>query len=279
MKFAKYWQKQRVSVDRKVFGNDHIMVWGASNESEQAAQQSAASRVFKMSAFIQGDFSKGDDYDYWIDFVKEEIVDEVKSQAGETIAVLSRNNYGATILNTSHLVFGDIDVYPPSFTDRLMRVFGRKIKDKSYYLSLIEKYQKAHPHLAFRVYETHSGVRFILTNKRYAPNDDVIKRLFEALHVDPLYSRLCQQQECYRARMTPKPWRLNISRPTSRFPREDKSEQQAFQTWLSRYQSASSGYSVVKYMASFGSTRVDQETQIILDLHDRNAHQEAGNLA
>ncbi|WP_064608896.1 hypothetical protein [Photobacterium sp. J15] len=269
MKFAKYWEKQDVTVSEKVFGKDVISVWGASNESSQAAKENAEKRLAAMQTFFGGDFDKNDEYEYWVDFVKEEIIDEIKSNDGRVLAILSRNSYGATVLNTDSVLFGDIDVPPSSFIDRILGKFGKSQKDKTYYLKNIERYQENHPDLSFKVYETHSGLRFIVTNRTFSPEDSVVREMFTDLNVDPLYMRLCQQQECFRARLSPKPWRVAVERPSSRYPRVNGKEQQEFQQWLDKYHASSLNNAVTKYLASFGSGKLHPDIQIITELHDR----------
>ncbi|MGL6261731.1 hypothetical protein [Vibrio sp. WXL210] len=269
MKFAKYWEKQEVTVSEKVFGKDVISVWGASNESSQAAKENAEKRLAAMQAFVGGDFDKKDDYEYWVDFVKEEIIEEIKSNDSRVLAILSRNSYGATVLNTDSVLFGDIDVPPSSFIERMLGKLGRPQKDKAYYLKSIERYQKNHPDLSFKVYETHSGLRFIVTNRTFSPQESIVREMFTDLNVDPLYMRLCQQQECFRARLSPKPWRVAVDRPSSRYPRESEKEQLEFQQWLSKYKASSVNNAVTKYLASFGSEKVHPDVQKITELHDR----------
>jgi|GEM_PF-412938 len=279
MKFAKYWEKQDVAVSEKVFGKSAISVWGASNESSQAAKKNVEKRLAAMQAFLGGDFDKNDEYEYWMDFVKEEIIDEIKSNDDRVLAILSRNSYGATVLNTDSVLFGDIDVPPSSFIDRILEKFGKPLKDKTYYLKNIEKYQESHPNLSFRVYETHSGLRFIVTNRTFSPRDSVVREMFTDLNVDPLYMRLCQQQECFRARLSPKPWRVSFERPSSRYPRAKGREQQEFQQWLDRYHTLSMNSAVTKHLASFGPGKLHPDVQIVTDLHDRHSCSSADSLA
>ncbi|MFA0412196.1 hypothetical protein AB4520_00125 [Vibrio renipiscarius] len=268
MKFAKYWKKREVNVDGKLFGREKLSIWGASNESEEDASEHASRRLSSMAAFLNGDLSKSAEYEYWMGFVREEILEEVSGESGEAIAIISRNAYGASILNTNNIVFGDIDIQPVSFLDQILSKFGKKKKDKNYVLKRIETYQKNHPTLSFRVYETHSGIRFILTNKQCSPGDVFVKNLFKDLSVDPLYSRLCLKQDCFRARLTPKPWRIGITRPNSDFPRSSDIDEQTFLLWLREYQSASRQYTTTKYLASFGVAKASLEAQKIIAIHD-----------
>ncbi|CAM3043429.1 hypothetical protein [Vibrio neptunius] len=270
MKFARYWAKKEFENETGIFWQKKLSVWGSSNESQEQAAINAENRRHLMTDFFSGHHERGDDYEYWTGVIKEEILLERQNKDGEPLAIISRNGYGAAVLNTSNVVFGDIDVFAPSFVDRFLQLFGREKKDKSYYLALIEAYQKRYPDLAFRVYETHSGLRFILTNKLYAPRDKFVDTLFSDLNVDPLYVHLCKKQECFRARLTPKPWRIGMPRPASRFPRSEQSSINEFQQWLGKYNAASVKATSAKYITSFGEHRPHQDVQTVIEIHDQH---------
>ncbi|WP_241148984.1 hypothetical protein [Photobacterium sanguinicancri] len=112
MKFAKYWEKQDVNVDEKQFGQPIISVWGGSNTSSEDADHNAQKRVASLNAFMASDFTEKGDYEYWVGFVREELLEEVKAPDDTVLAVLTRNHYGALVLNTDVALFGDIDVTP-----------------------------------------------------------------------------------------------------------------------------------------------------------------------
>jgi hypothetical protein len=61
----------------------------------------------------------------------------------------------------------------------------------------------------FRVYLTAKGLRVVCTSALlpWEKHDWLATRLMKYLGADPDYIRLCGEQKCYRARLTPKPWR------------------------------------------------------------------------
>jgi hypothetical protein len=63
----------------------------------------------------------------------------------------------------------------------------------------------------YRVYRTHSGCRVICTSTTIPWQEMgwLAERFMRFLRGDPKYIELCQVQKCYRARLTPKPWRDN----------------------------------------------------------------------
>jgi hypothetical protein len=64
---------------------------------------------------------------------------------------------------------------------------------------------------SYRVYRTHSGCRVVCTSRRFPRTQDnyPADRLMRFLRADRHYMELCQAQKCYRARLTPKPWRCD----------------------------------------------------------------------
>ena len=275
MKFAKYWKKQQVQLDRPVFeetggSRTDFEVWGASNINAAEAANNAATRAEQFKRFAKHNFSHQQDYEYSHGYIKEEILEEITAADGSALAVITRNSYGASVLNTESVVFGDIDVIKPGFIGRIMVMLGAVKKDKDYYLKTLVDYQELRPELAMRVYETYAGLRFLITHKTYPADDLEVKQMFAELGVDSLYARLCQQQACFRARLTPKPWRIGMSRPVSRYPRNEP-EQQEFCRWLHRYILKSNPCVTVKLVKTLGLASVHSDVQRVIDVHDKIA--------
>jgi len=73
---------------------------------------------------------------------------------------------------------------------------------------LLQKRVASHPNECFRLYETPAGFRIMATHNIVLPSDDVVAEWFEYFYADTNYARLCQSQQCFRARVTAKPWRM-----------------------------------------------------------------------
>lgn len=78
-----------------------------------------------------------------------------------------------------------------------------------YMTNLIKKRVASHPAEGFRLYQTPAGFRIIATHDIVSPSDSVVEEWFAYFHADTNYVRLCQVQQCFRARLTAKPWRMN----------------------------------------------------------------------
>lgn len=75
-----------------------------------------------------------------------------------------------------------------------------------------------HPNRNFWVYRSHLGFRLLVTYRLRSPTNAVAQEVFAAMRVDATYVRLCQTQNCYRARLGPKPGRIGWTRPPHLFP-------------------------------------------------------------
>jgi len=78
-----------------------------------------------------------------------------------------------------------------------------------YMTDLIKKRIANHPTECFRLYQTPAGFRIIATHDVVSPSDNVVAEWFKHFHADTNYVRLCQVQQCFRARITAKPWRMS----------------------------------------------------------------------
>ena len=154
-----------------------------------------------------------------------------------------------------------------------MNFFGKPEKDKAYFIENIKTFQEANPQYMFRVYETCAGLRVVVVNQLFESNSTSANSLFKGLGVDLLYARLCRSQSCFRARLTPKPWRmgLNYLDPECRYPRNNKQAQDAFEKWSKEYELMSSKFGVVRWVDTFGSHKENADVMKILSVHDKVA--------
>lgn len=58
------------------------------------------------------------------------------------------------------------------------------------------------------VYRTSAGFRLIVQGKGFTPGSPETRKLMRRFGADYLYATLCDAQKCFRARLTPKPYRI-----------------------------------------------------------------------
>jgi hypothetical protein len=81
--------------------------------------------------------------------------------------------------------------------------------------------------------------------------------------------RLCRSQQCFRARLTPKPWRCGHSANTVAWPRETDDQRARFERWNAEYVNRQSKYATCRFLDTIGTPQLRDETETIVDIHDR----------
>ena len=183
--------------------------------------------------------------------------------------IVTRNRYGARVLNTDELLFLDIDYVPPRFGEWFAGLFGKKVPDvKTRIFRRIEELSglPEFDGVGFRVYETCRGVRLLLsTRAKTVLRSPEMAPLFRKFGADPLYSELCVRQNCCRARLTPKPARIRMKTLLKfRFPYKEE-EKEAIHAWLTEYEAKSKNYAVCRLAARYGK----RFTSPAVEFHDR----------
>lgn len=269
MKFPKYW-----SVVKNPSGLVTARGWSESSQIE--AQQRAEDRLKRILDWLRNDHSGKDldRYQYVIDDnICEQVVDHVYSSDGREIAVISRNVYGAIVLNSASVMFIDIDiestVSQPGFFARL---FGAKATTVQQVFETrmdhLRTWQSQHSDFTFRVYRTAAGLRAIVVNREFSEVDHSVIEMMTQLHSDPLYRQLCISQKCFRARLSPKPWRMGLLPPTQKFPFEHPAAEDALNNWTVDYSAASKKWSVCEFLETIGQADPVPVAKQLIELHD-----------
>ncbi len=189
---------------------------------------------------------KGDTYEV-------ELFEPLLERVGEQ-SIITRNRYGVEVLNTTELCMVDVDAFPPSRWERLASLLGGRLRsDEERLRAALQRLSAEDPGLSARLYRTAGGWRVILVAEGLAPGSPRMEQLERRLCADPLYASLCCRQQCWRARLTPKPGRLHAG--LGRFPRRMASDTPAEgeADWLARYGDACQNKGVCRLVACFGA--------------------------
>ncbi len=200
---------------------------------------------------------------------------EIKTPDGEVAAVITRNSYGALVLNTARIMFVDVDLPEPNspLGGWLKKLFGKPAPSAApitndRVMAQVEEWNQGHPGWGWRVYRTKAGLRLLATHALFEPESASTEQVFDALGADPLYRRLCRTQKCFRARLTPKPWRCGFKTPPDRWPWPDAKVEARYKDWEVRYQKACRDYATCELASTLGSQQIDPTVQLILKIHD-----------
>ena len=256
MKIYKYWtaEKQKILVDGQA---QEITCYGGSNVSIEDARGKAREKAQKIERKIAGEKHLFDRYEAEI---REEVLRIIDDHSA-----ITRNRYGAQVLNTENMMILDIDK-PKATSGGLGGLFKKKDTrpPKEQIFDLVRNLATSkYKDYGFRLYETYQGARVIMLGRDFDPRSEATKKMMDEFNCDPLYTTLCIKQDCYRARLTPKPYRMKMRGYKVKYPREaDESE---FQSWLSEYERASRDFSVCKLIEQMGSS---QSVNDVVRLHD-----------
>ncbi|MBN1665051.1 MAG: hypothetical protein JW943_15745 [Deltaproteobacteria bacterium] len=244
MRIFKYWQRARgeVLIDGK---EKSISCYGGSNHSESDALADGHRRLEAVKRRIAGiDKERPPDYE---GDIREELIESIGSEDA-----ITRNRYGAEVLNSTSCVFVDID--EPVF--RLWQIFRRfrsTAQKKQAILEFLERRLRK-PDLngfGIRIYETHNGVRLLLTGKAMNPRSPESRKLLRSFNADFLYATLCRKQNCYRARLTPKPHRIKMKPIRLKYPYEEN-DRERIDAWVGEYNSRCEAFATCRLVKKAG---------------------------
>lgn len=267
-----FWA-QRTQIAHSPAGAEFLMsVWGWSHRSRDEAERKAAERIESLMA-QGGPGHVPADWYYPSTPLREPVLDSI-GEDPEPLAIVTRNRYGAKVLNTDAVVIADVDT--PDVRRRSRGLFGRLFgaptepDPADAARERIVAFAEAHPDLGVRSYRTPAGFRVFITSSGASPGDEHATALLEELGSDPLYVRLCRAQRSFRARLSPKPWRLDMSVPSVRWPASRPDDERIAAAWVAEYEARSTSCAACTLEASFGPAPSADEQRVI-DLHDREA--------
>lgn len=142
----------------------------------------------------------------------------------------------------------------------------------------VDAFLKQHPDWRIRLYRTPAGLRLLAMHKTFDPADPEVAEFFKQIHADKIYVRMCSNQHCFRARVSPKPWRIGIKahlkpRPgiwpinPERLPDREQ--------WVNEYERKSESFASCRYIADMGNNYVDTRAEQVRVLHDELCYAES----
>ena len=135
----------------------------------------------------------------------------------------------------------------------------------------IARFVETFPDWNLRVYRTPAGLRVLVTHRPFDPNEPAVREVFAALGVDPLYERRCLNQQCFRARVSAKPWRIGIDhhirpRPGVWPVRPERLPER--REWVETYEAAAADFAACEFVEAVGSGIVHPAVAPVVKLHD-----------
>lgn len=121
---------------------------------------------------------------------------------------------------------------------------------------------KAAERMAGGANEPPNGFRVLCTHGEAEAISEETRAFFDEIGADQAYARLCAAQRCFRARVSPKPWRAGWRAPAS-----DESwlkgKKEKREAWLEEYERKSRNFSSCRFAGSLGEAK---ESALLLDI-------------
>src|SRR5262249_28598318 len=251
--------------------------WGWSDASEADAASQGSARAQRLAdTLARGERAKG--YLYGSNPLREQVLEQVGA-----VGVITRNGYGCDVLNTSSVLFCDIDLPEQAPAAKmgglLSGLFGKSAPPatpEQHALEKVRSWVASNTSWGIDAYRTKAGLRLIATHALFDPAAAATQGFFYGVGGDSYFRRLCQIQKSFRARLSPKPWRCGIRQVPPKWPFRDARAQNSFDDWQRRYQSAAGGYAVCAKLEHIGAARAHPDAQAVVKLHDGRTKADSG---
>ncbi|RSK42531.1 hypothetical protein [Hymenobacter perfusus] len=288
MQLYSYWARATLDCHDAEGNVYHLTAYAGSDLSPAAARQTADALLQARQARLLGNGELGE-YPTGSVPLREQLIRRVYDTQGRELGAVTRNRYGSLVLNAPRLMILDVDdhdlrqamprqpnVVPFSFSRFLRHLFNPPPPpaplpppDTHDQLQLrLAAWLHLHPEWNFRLYRTRLGFRLIVTHRLLAPDSPEAQEVFAAMRTDSRYMHLCEKQDCYRARLSPKPWRIGWMRPPHPFPYDTAEQGQQQLEWEQQYHARSTEFSVCQWVGEYGSGHIYPEAETLITLHD-----------
>ena len=281
MQLAPHWARVSLGEDGHPDAAGPFVAFGWSLHDPAEARSMATRRALAVRAWVgrAGDGPPpAEDYYPTDGSVLREVVLEAGG-AGAVRWAVTRNRYGAEVLNVDGMAILDVDLPARRVVDEptgfFGRLFGRRTvrwvrDDPAVALAALHAPLEASG-LGGRIYATAAGFRVLVLSEVLAWDDARFTALLADTRADPLYATLCRRQQCCRARLTPKPWRVGLRGPhTGSVPTPWAPDPKpAWRAWLADYTRESAGFATTRVVARFGPAQVAPALVDVAARHDR----------
>lgn len=288
MRIPRFWAIGRCDGRNPATGERmEITAPGWSFSSSAAAASDAQERANRIAERL-GAGETPTPYGYFDRPIREEIKESLACN-GEEHGLITRNHYGALVLNSSRVLFADIDfpyVQSRGLWDGLRLSLSRgyrerrqrELEDATW--RRVRRWMEANALRGFRLYRTARGLRLAITDRVYEATEPDATALLAEVGSDPLYRKLTQAQECFRARLTPKPRRCGYFEPPHRFPFPDAETEKRYREWEAEYERLAEGYRACELLGQYGDGNADEIMAQTIRIHDdRACHPQGAPLA
>lgn len=137
--------------------------------------------------------------------------------------------------------------------------------------ALCQRWLAQDPRRRLRLYRTPAGLRAVAMHQTYQPESDAVSECFKALGADPVYQRMCQLQQCFRARVSAKPWRMGFElryRPRPGIWPISPASRPAREHWVAAYEKRAADFAACQFLEELGTGPTDAKVHRVVAWHD-----------
>ncbi|MDJ0698669.1 MAG: hypothetical protein QNJ07_02330 [Woeseiaceae bacterium] len=136
----------------------------------------------------------------------------------------------------------------------------------------IERFAADNPDWLLRVYRTPKGYRALVMHRTFDAGEEQPFVFLKKIGSDPLYVRMCRNQKCFRARISPKPWRIGMEhiRPRPGVWPINPERMPGRRDWVRRYDEKSHGFASCRFEGTLGNGRADRKCESVRAVHDEH---------
>jgi hypothetical protein len=254
--------------------------WSDVSEADAKTQAEAAARALE-ARHAAGELRDGGHGYYSERPFREPVLREFPGSDGKAAAVVTRNVYGCEVLNAARALIVDVDFPDPEKAPKAAssgglfgRLFGKApapepaASPEAEALTRVRSWLQANPTWSWRIYRTKAGLRLLATHDVFEPQSSAVEMAFDQLQADPLYRKLCRAQQCFRARLTPKPWRCGQKAAPRSWPWVNAALEREFNDWQSKYETARRGFATCQFIKTEGSGSTHPDLAPLIAFHD-----------
>ena len=141
-------------------------------------------------------------------------------------------------------------------------------------METIEGFSNSHPEWHIRVYSTPAGLRMLAMHDVFTVDEAM--EFFSVLGADYRSMNMCRIQDCFRARISPKPWRIGLKDDEVRIHPQgvsglwpvDEEHLNERNKWIRKYENQCEAFASCHYERSFGSKVTHPKAEKVRKIHD-----------